>query len=491
MKSSIFQKCSFEHQIYKSNSFLVKEYLENINLSPKKIFIYDSNVSYTGQMIKKKIQYYILKIKKGKHDIVIIKSRNCANWVFIYLAIKVLNKSAFIISETLDKNAYNVIEKNFHINSKFENNRLKYVKNEKKNLSRKINLKNNRLIDCIFTTGTTGKPKGVIITEKAYLQTANTLIKKSEQTINDIELLSMPLSHSFGIARLRASILNGQSFVISDGLKNFPKIYSDIFSLNINGLSLVPSALEIIKSMLRKNSLKFGERIKYLEIGSSSISLNTRKWLNENFKKTNIFHHYGTTEASRSFFIDRGIKDKLFTKENFVGDPAHEVEFRLNDKKNMTNEIIIKGPHLADSYFYLEKNIRIKKIGKWFHTGDEGYLKNKKLILKGRFSSMINVGGQKVYSEEIEEIIEKITGIKNALCCPIFDKFMGEVPGVLIKKDTKYPYSDDKIIASIKKSFKFLPSYKAPKKIVFNGNYDFFRGGKKLRDKKILLKLIQ
>ena len=102
---------------------------------------------------------------------------------------------------------------------------------------------------------------------------------------------------------------------------------------------------------------------------------------------------------------------------------------------------------------------------------------------------MINVGGQKVYSEEIEEIIEKIIGIKIALCCPIFDRIMGEVPGVLVKKDDKYDYSDDKIITLIKKSFKLFPNYKVPKKIVFDNGYEFFVGGKKLRDKKKLAEL--
>ena len=489
MESNFIQKHSFEYQINQSNSLLVKKYLSRVNLNPQKIFIYDSNTSYTGQMIKKKIQYYIFKLKKGKQDIVILKSRNSANWVFIYLATKILNKLAFIVSDSVDKNTYELIQNNFQIHSKFENNKLKFIKNKKKKSFSKINLKTKKIMDCIFTTGTTGKPKGVLVSEKAYLHTVNILISKSQQNTNDIELLSMPFSHSFGIARLRASLLNGQSFVISDGLKNFPKIYSDFFSLNINGLSLVPSALEIIRAMLRKNSLKFGERIKYLEIGSSSLNLNTRKWLTKNFKKTIIFHHYGMTEASRSFFINRGTRDKHFTNENFVGDPADKVEYKLNNKKNFHNEIIIKGPHLADSYFYLEKNIKINKIGKWFHTGDIGYLKNNKLILKGRFSSMINVGGQKVYSEEIEEIIEKIIGIKIALCCPIFDRIMGEVPGVLVKKDDKYDYSDDKIITLIKKSFKLFPNYKVPKKIVFDNGYEFFVGGKKLRDKKKLAEL--
>ena len=491
MKPNLPLKYSFEYYINKSASLLVKDYLTDISLNPKKIFIYNSDISYTGKMIRKKIHYYIFKLKDKKEDIVMIKSKNSANWVFVYLAIKTLNKLAFIVSETLDTYATNLILKNFSINFKFENNKLLFVKSENKETLNKIDIKKikeDKILDCIFTTGTTGKPKGIFVSEKAYLHTTKVLIRKSQQNINDIELLSMPFSHSFGLARLRASILNKQSFVISDGLKNFPKIYGDFFSLKINGLSLVPSALEIIRVMLRKNSSKFGERVKYLEIGSSSINLSTRKWLSINFKKTNIFHHYGMTEASRSFFIDRGNRDKYNINDNFVGDPADKVEFKLNNKKNLINEIIIKGPHLADSYFYLENNIKIKNIGKWFHTGDLGSIKNNQLILEGRLNSMINVGGQKVYAEEIEEIIEKIDGIKFSICCPVYDKIMGEVPCALVKKDNKYSYSDDKIISLIRESFKSFPNYKVPKKIVFDENYNFFRGGKKLRDKEEISK---
>ena len=492
MKSNFFTKKNFEQLISESKSFLVKDYLTQINFYKDKIFIHDGDISYSGLMIKKKILYYISKLKNGKKDIIIIKSKNSANWVCIYLAIKILNKAVFIISDTEDNNATELILKNFSVNSKFENNKLLTIKSSKKksiNTAYSQIIKKNSILDCIFTTGTTGKPKGVIISEKAYIHTTRLLIKKSQQNINDIELLSMPFSHSFGLARLRASILNKQSFVISDGLKNFPKIYNDLFSLNINGISLVPSAIEIIKVMLRKNSVKFGKKIKYFEIGSSSINLSTRKWLNENFNKAIVFHHYGMTEASRSFFIDRGKEDKLDIKDNFVGNPTNKVEFKLNKKKNYSDEILIKGPHLADSYFYLDENIQIRKLDKWFRTGDLGAIKNNKLILKGRLNSMINVGGQKIYSEEIEDIIEKITGIQIALCCPVFDEIMGEVPGVLVKKDKKYNYSDDKIISLIKLSFKFFPNYKKPKKIVFDKNYNFFRGGKKLRDKKKLSKI--
>ena len=492
MKSNFLTKKNFEQLISESKSFLVKDYLTQINFYKNKIFIHNGNISYSGLMIKKKILYYISKLNNGKNDIIIIKSKNSANWVFIYLAIKILNKSVFIISDTEDNNATELILKNFSVHYKFENNRLLNIKNKKKkstNTTFSQIIKKSSILDCIFTTGTTGKPKGVIISEKAYIHTTELLIKKSQQNINDIELLSMPFSHSFGLARLRASILNKQSFVISDGLKNFPKIYNDLFSLNINGISLVPSAIEIIKVMLKKNSVKFGKKIKYFEIGSSSINLSTRKWLNENFNKAIVFHHYGMTEASRSFFIDRGKEDKLDIKDNFVGNPTYKVEFKLNKKKKYSDEILIKGPHLADSYFYLDKNIQIKKLDKWFRTGDLGAIKNNKLILKGRLNSMINVGGQKVYSEEIEDIIEKIAGIQIALCCPIFDEIMGEVAGVLVKKDKKYNYSDDKIISLIKLSFKFFPNYKMPKKIVFDKNYNFFRGGKKLRDKKKLSKI--
>ena len=165
----------------------------------------------------------------------------------------------------------------------------------------------------------------------------------------------MPFSHSFGLARLRACMVAGQKITVTDGLKSFPRIYGKK-DLLINGLSFVPAAIEILKFLLKDKASFFGQKIKYMEIGSSSITLDARLWLKDNFPLTNILHHYGMTEASRSFFVQRGSKDDLNQEEGYLGFAAKGVEYKLlKSKKGLginNGEIFIKGPN-ADMYFFL------------------------------------------------------------------------------------------------------------------------------------------
>ena len=94
--------------------------------------------------------------------------------------------------------------------------------------------------------------------------------------------------------------------MIADGLKDTPKILLTILDGRITGLGLVPAGLEIVKSLARKKAGELGRHIRYIELGSSAILPASRAWLFENFPNTVIWHHYGMTEASRSFFVRRG-----------------------------------------------------------------------------------------------------------------------------------------------------------------------------------------
>jgi len=477
-----------------SHSKLAKSYLSFLSNNPERIFILDDEKKYSGKKIISRVIKFCNELSKYDHEVVLLKSSNTTEWVLFYLAAKLKNKTVFIISETADKNTLKLLHSNFKISFIFENNKLikfkeKIQSNTYSNLN---NLEKRKSYDCIFTTGTTGSSKGVFISQDAYLHTAKALINKSEQSIDDVELLSMPFSHSFGLARLRSCILNNQTIYISDGLKNFPKIYKKFIDGTINGLSLVPAAIEIIKSMLRKNSADFGLRVKYFEIGSSALSYESRKWLKSNFKNTIIFHHYGMTEASRSFFIDRGYKDNLTQKKNYVGSVcSNEVTFKIHSKNNEDKgEIYIKGPHLADSFFTLATKIKIEKIDGWFKTNDLGIIKNNKLIICGRLNSMINVGGQKVYAEEVEDFSEKLEEVSKALCFAMFDEILGEVPVIIVEIHDSSSKPSEEIISKIKNHFQLLQSYKRPKKISIVKKIPLTKNGKKSRNMKTLEKYL-
>ena len=485
---------SLNEQIKKTNSKLAKKFIKNLLDNKKKIFIYENNVKYSGEHLIKKIIYLSKRLFLNKKKIVILNSRNSSSWVILYITAKLMNKIVFIIHDNLKDELLKKISENFSIAGVFQNYKLK-INNKNNNLSNDHIFNKKIIYDCVFTSGSSGYPKAVCINEKSYIFTSKLLIKKSRQTKNDLELLSMPFSHSFGLARLRVLLMNNQPFYISDGLKDFPKIYKKIFKYKINGLSLVPSAIEIIKFLLKKNAKLFGSQIKYFEIGSDLLSDDNRKWLKNNFISTNIFHHYGTTEASRSFFVNRGKKDNFSNPTNNVGQKADGIELKIKSikktKKQKIGEIFIKGPHLAKGYFEIDKDINFFPIGKWFSTKDIGFINNKELILLGRLNSMINVGGQKIYPEEIEKNVNKLDDIKDSICSSFPDKIFKELPGLIIQKNINSKISNKSLLNKIKDIFNDLPSYKRPKKIVFIKKLPRTKNEKKIRSKKILEKFFK
>tara|TARA_B100000575_G_C23135414_1_gene659485 strand:+ start:1337 stop:2827 length:1491 start_codon:yes stop_codon:yes gene_type:complete len=485
---------SIKKQLKRTNSKFAKKFIQNLLNNKKKIFVYENNDKYSGENLIKKIFIQSKKFFLNKKKIVILNSKNSTNWVILYITAKLMNKIVFIVHDNLKKELLKKIYKEFSIVGIFQGDEF-IINNENNTLKKDQIFKKNTIYDCVFTSGSSGYPKAVCIKESSYIFTSKLLIKKSRQTKKDLELLSMPFSHSFGLARLRVMINNNQPFFISDGLKDFPKVYKKILKYEINGLSLVPSAIEIIKFLLKKNAKLFGSQFKYFEIGSDILSNDNRKWLKNNFLYTNIFHHYGTTEASRSFFVDRGNKDNLSNPSNNVGHVGKGVEFKIKSLKKNKNhnigEIFIKGPHLAEGYFEINKNIKFIPIGKWFPTQDVGFVNNKELILLGRLNSMINVGGQKVYPEEIEKIVNKLDAIKDSICSSLQDRILKEVPGLIVEKSKNSKILNKNLIIQIKDTLKDLPSYKRPKKIIFINKLPKTQNGKKVRSKKILEKFFK
>ena len=194
----------------------------------------------------------------------------------------------------------------------------------------------------------------------------------------------MPFDHSFGIVRLRCCILAGTKMLVTDGLKRFPEIFKFSQENKLSGLSLVPSGLALIKLLLKNKVNLFNRNLKYFEIGSSNINNEQRLWLKKKFYKTEIIHHYGMTEASRSFLISRGVKDNL-KNTNKIGKIIPECKYKID---KTSNELLLKGRNLCDGYFDQENN-KDKFFDGWFRTGD--IVKKNELYLVGRVDNQFNI----------------------------------------------------------------------------------------------------
>lgn len=310
------------------------------------------------------------------------------------------------------------------------------------------------IADIMFTTGTTGAPKGVVLTHENIAASARNINAYIGNDTEDVELLALPVSHSFGLGRLRCVLSKGGTIVLLGTFANVKRFYAALDEYHVTGFGMVPASWAYLKMMSRDKIRNYADQLKYIEIGSSFMSIEDKKMLIEWLPSTRICMHYGLTEASRSAFMEF---HEYAENLSSIGKAAPNVDIRIID-----GEICVKGEHVTRSYWN-ESSERIAQDfhGDYFRTGDSGWMdEDGHIYIKGRIKEMINVGGEKVSPMEVEDVLNAIPQIKESACCAMPDKVMGEVVEAFIVEAS--PITDAEIMEIIKPQ---LENYKWPKKI--------------------------
>ena len=292
-------------------------------------------------------------------------------------------------------------------------------------------LKQEDIAEILFTTGTTGAPKGVCLSYYNIYSSATNINEYIGNQQDDVELLSLPICHSFGMGRIRCNLLKGASIIILSNFANVRAFLKAIETYKVTGFGVVPAAWAYIRKMSGTRIGKYASQIHYIEIGSAAMPLNTKKEMLNMFPNTRICMHYGLTEASRNCFqefhdtghldsIGKPVCDKVDVK--IFDEEGHEV---ANGEKG---EICVKGNIVLTRYLE-ESDTKNAFFGDYFRTGDCGYKSADGYIyLLGREKELINVGGKKVSPMEVEDAIMAL-GVGDCVCMPIKDEngIMGEL----------------------------------------------------------------
>lgn len=264
----------------------------------------------------------------------------------------------------------------------------------------------------MYTSGTTGKKKGVLLTHGNLVQTVHNInqFMKIDERIR--EVVAIPLTHSFGFGRTRCVLFAGGTLVVNNGMLNPVSVVQMIKKYDCDALSSVPSGFAMFFGRLEPMLRTVGPQIRFIEIGSSPMPLDHKMKLLEIFPNARICMHYGLTEASRSTFIEfRSEQRKL----DSVGRPAPNVQAVILDDKGQvlaplhTGEIAIKGDHTTTGYWRNDElNAQRFTRDGWFKTGDLAFLdEDGYLHLLGRKDEIINMGGIKISPLEVEERIHE------------------------------------------------------------------------------------
>lgn len=324
-----------------------------------------------------------------------------------------------------------------------------------------------QVADILFTTGTTGAPKGVALSYanlSAAARNINAFIGNGQ---DDVELLALPVSHSFGLGRLRCSLSKGATVVMLGTFANVKKLFKEMARCHVTMFAMVPASWGFVKKMSGKYIGKFAEQLKFIEIGSSFMPIEDKEMLMSLLPNTRICMHYGSTEASRSAFMEfHTYKDNLLS----IGKASPNVEIKIFTADGTPaalgeeGEVCVKGEHVTCSYWNeTPERFASDFYDGYFRTGDCGTMDaDGNIYLKSRIKEMINVGGKKVSPMEVEDILNKIPGVKESACIGIPDPgiVLGEVVKAFVVADDAL--TDEEIMAQLRPQ---LEVYKLPVEI--------------------------
>lgn len=291
-----------------------------------------------------------------------------------------------------------------------------------------------------FTSGTTGIPKGILLTYDALADTVRRLNSFMAVTPEIREYLGVPPTFSFGLGRVRAvAAVGGAIYIPAKGFD--PREFgSMLHSGEVNALSLVPTLARIL---LEHRALigEAGMSLRWMELGSQYLSRAEKEALRELFPNARIVQHYGLTEASRTTLLDIGRVQGAELES--VGEPIDPTEIAITED----GRIRIRGPHVASHWVDGEGRHRLTDEEGWLVTNDLGAVKDGYLEFHGRADDLINCGGVKLVPELLEEKLRARLSVAGGVAVArVPDAQRGD--GILVAAEEAIASADVDILAT-------------------------------------------
>ncbi|MCT4588705.1 MAG: AMP-binding protein [Carboxylicivirga sp.] len=350
----------------------------------------------------------------------------------------------------------------------------------------------NDLAALIYTSGSTGFPKGVMMTHQSMVFASWSLTQYLRLTEDDRIIVLSPFAFDYGLYQLLMTVTVKGSLIVEQSFTFQSTIYKLIDKYQPTIFPGVPTIYAMMISSWKKKPFSLG-CIKKITNTAAALPASSLPQLKEIFPNALIFKMYGLTECKRVCYLEPELLDE---KPGSVGKamPGTEVFLLSPDGKRVENGgsgiLHIRGPHVMLGYWnkpdlsnqmLIDGELPYERVlcsNDWFRTDDEGFL-----YFLGRNDDIIKTRGEKVSPIEIENIIHKVQGIREAAVFGIPDKILGEaiVAYVTCNGDAPNEKGIQQICASK------LESFMVPQKIFFIDEMPKSTNGK--IDKKELKKM--
>ncbi len=291
-------------------------------------------------------------------------------------------------------------------------------------------LDESSLAQIIFTSGTTGNPKGVLLTHGNLMANTVDIVEYLQLSDSDSALDVLPFHYSYGNSVLHSHIFSAAKIVLS-GSMAFPQdVVNSLREFNISGFYGVPSTYRLLLSRSDWAQKKLPLRYLTQAGGPMGIEL-TNQLLNSINSDTKLFIMYGQTEATAR--ISWLPPAALLKKMGSVGIAVKHIKIEIRDSlgcklaNNKEGAVYVSGDSIMQGYWNNEEATQQVIINGWLKTGDIGYLDDDDfLYLVGRKNDMIKVGAHRINPLELEEVINKLLFIDDSAVIGVDDDILGQ-----------------------------------------------------------------
>lgn len=337
---------------------------------------------------------------------------------------------------------------------------------------KKISPAEEDLAELLFTTGTTGKPKGVMLTYKAVYHILANTIEGIGIREGDILLLPLPLNHSFALRVLRAVLYRGATVVLQNGFTFAKEVENNVVNHGCNAMACVPASYEVMKSQMQDAFAGTLGGMRFIEFSAGSLSIQQRKEITALLPAVQIYNTWGSSESGGAIFCDVCEAVKSEERAGTLGKPlAGKVQIMITDsdgKEMESNEsypgrMALRGDMQMAGYWNNEELTAQTLRDGWLLTGDMAYLDaDGYVFMLGRADDIINVGGEKVSPLEVENIAGQCEGVRECACIGVDDPdgIYGQIPVLFVAADSCYSEEElRKFIASKAERYKIPQKY--------------------------------
>ena len=338
------------------------------------------------------------------------------------------------------------------------------------------------LASLMFTSGSTGAPKGVMITHLNIECNSRDIVAYAGLRADDRAMVVLPFHYCFGLSLLHTHLLAGASVVLNNDFKLFPEsVLAEMQRTECTGLAGVPSTYQILLRNSRFRRMSF-PRLRWFQQAGGKLPNACIREIQASFPPVRFHLMYGQTEATAR--LSHLPPDRLADKIGSIGKglPSTKLEVigangaPVRPGSDEIGEIVASGDNIAAGYWRDPvESAKFFRQGR-LHTGDLARVDNDGFIfIVDREREMIKSGGNRVSAKEVEDVIAELPEVVEVAVVGAPHELLGESITAFIAPADHAVITTHEVLAHCRKH---LPAYKIPESIIFSRQLPHNSAGK-------------